>query len=177
MQATSPELIDQLQTIMWAQVVMAAVMVLCALAIIGAGVAVLLLVRRAGRALEETRDQVLPHVTPVLSRAGTIADDVREITAGLREDADAVHETVRDVLRRSHDAADSLEERVRRFGAVMEVVQEEAQSLLMDAAATASGVTAAARALREEGTDAPRRSAAHREFQTKDGHDEERPIG
>jgi uncharacterized protein YoxC len=149
-QAQEALLADRLEAIMWAQVTMAAIMVLCALAVLGAAIAVFLLVRRVMGTVEDTRDQLLPHVTPILSRATSIADDVRGITAGFRGDADAVHDAVRDILERSRDASDSVEERVRRFAAVLHAVQEQAEELLMDAAATAHGVHAAARALREE---------------------------
>lgn len=156
LQASGAVVADRLETIMWAQVAMAAVMVLCALAVLGAAVAVWLLARKVIREVEETRERLLPHVTPVLSRASTIADDVRAITAGLRDDAEGVHEAVRDLLDRSRRATDSLEERVRRFGVVLEAVQEQAEELLMDAAATAHGVHATARALREERPRVPR---------------------
>lgn len=157
-QATEAILADRLETIMWAQVTMAIVMVLCVLAVLGAAFAVWLLARKAMKEVEKTRDLLLPHVTPVLSRAGSIADDVRAITAGFRDDADGVHDVVRDVLERSRRATDSLEERVRRFGLVLEVVQEQAEELMMDAASTAHGVHAAARALREEPPRVPRPS-------------------
>lgn len=150
MQAPEALLADRLETIMWAQVTMAAIMVLCALAVLGAALAVYLLVRRAMAIIEDTRDQLLPHVTPVLSRATSIADDVQGITAGLREDADGVHDAVRDILERSRGATDSIEDRVRRFAAVLDVVQEQAEALMLDAASTAHGVHAAARALRKE---------------------------
>lgn len=163
LQAAEMVLADRLQTIVWAQVTMAVVMVVAGLAVLGAALAVWLLVRRAMREIERTRDQLLPHVSPILSRATTIADDVREITSGFRGDAEAVHAAVRDVLERSRRGTDSLEERIRRFGIVLEAVQEQAEELLLDAAATAHGVHAAARALREEPPGAPRppgRSAA-----------------
>lgn len=157
-QASGAVLADRLEAIMWAQVTMAAVMVLCALAVLGAALAVWLLARKGMKEVEKTRDLLLPHVTPVLSRASSIADDVRTVTAGFRDDADAVHEVVRDILERSRGATDSLEERVRRFGLVLEVVQEQAEALLLDAASTAHGVHAAARALREEEPRVPRPS-------------------
>ncbi|HUE76405.1 MAG TPA: hypothetical protein VMM83_00560 [Longimicrobiales bacterium] len=149
-QAPETLLTDRLETIMWAQITMAAIMVFCALAVLGAALAVYLLVRRAMAAIEDTRDQLLPHVTPILTRATTIADDVRGITAGLREDADGVHEAVRDILERSRGATDSIEDRARRFAAVLDVVQEQTEALMLDAASTAHGVHAAARALRKE---------------------------
>ena len=161
LQASEAVLADRLGTIMWAQVIMAAIMVLCALAVLAAAVAVWMLARRAMREVEQTRDRLLPHVTPLLSRATSIADDVRSVTAGFRDDAEGVHDTVRDVLERSRRATDSLEERVRRFGLVLDVVQEQAESLLLDAASTAQGVHAAARALREEEPRAPRSPDRH----------------
>lgn len=173
MQATDAVLADQLQTIVRAQVTMAAVMVLCALAILGAALALLLLVRRAVKGMEDTRDQLLPHVTPILSRATTVADDVREITASARDDARAAHQVVEDLLARSRTAADALEERVRRFGLVLDLAQEEAEALLMDAAATARGVSTAARALREDAPHTPRSPAEPDEKTHTDGR--ERP--
>jgi methyl-accepting chemotaxis protein len=155
-QASGAVLADRLEAIMWAQVTMAVVMVLCVLAILAAAFAVWLLARKAMKEVEKTRDLLIPHVTPVLSRAGSIADDVRAITAGFKEDADGVHEVIRDVLERSRRATDSLEERVRRFGLVLEAVQEQAEALMLDAASTAHGVHAAARALREERPRVPR---------------------
>lgn len=149
-QAAETLVADRLEAIMWAQITMAVIMVLCALAVLGAALAVYLLVRRAMSIVEESRDQVLPHVTPILSRASTIADDLREITAGFKGDADAVHDAVKDVLERSRGATDSLEERVRHFAAVLDVVQMQTEELLMDAASTAHGLHAAARALRGE---------------------------
>jgi hypothetical protein len=155
-QTTPTELSAQLERIMWAQTVMAAVMVLSALAVLAAAVAVLALVRRAMDRVEEAKNQLLPHVTPVLSRAATIADDVGHITAGFRDNADDVQETVQDLLERTRFAVDSLDDRVRRFGLVLEVVQAQAETLLMDAASTARGVHTAARALRGEEGGRPR---------------------
>lgn len=152
----SPEWSVQLERIMWAQMIMAGVMVLCALAVLAAAIAVLLLVRRTADRLEETKNQLLPHVTPVLSRAATIADDLGHITAGFRDNADDVQETVQDLLDRTRGAVDSLEQRVQRFGRVLEVVQAQAEELLMDATATARGVHTAARALRYESEARPR---------------------
>ncbi len=151
-----PELISHLDRIMWAQLVMAGVMAISAIVVVAAGLAILLMVRRAMKKIEEAKNEILPHVTPVLSRASTIADDVRHITAGLRTDANDVNETVRDFVTRTRGAVDSLEQRVQRFGLVLEVVQEQAESLLMDAAATARGVHTTARALRDDKPSSPR---------------------
>jgi hypothetical protein len=161
-QAADQALAPVLERIMWAQVTMAVILVVCALAVLGAALAVYLLVRKAMARIEETKDQILPHVTPVIGRVSTIADDVRAVTAGFKRDADAVHDTVGDLLDRTRTAVDSLEDRVRRFGLVLEVVQEQAEALLIDAASTAHGVQTAARALREEDVEGPKRTKRRR---------------
>lgn len=147
-QTAPPEWTAQLERIMWAQLTMAAVMVVCAIAVVAAAVAVLLLVRRTLDRVEAAKSELLPHVTPVLSRAATIADDVGHITAGFRDNADDVQETVQDLLDRTRRTVDELDARLRRFGVVLEAVQEQAETLLMDATATARGVQTTARALR-----------------------------
>jgi methyl-accepting chemotaxis protein len=149
-QAVPPDWATQLERIMWAQIVMAGVMVVCALAVLAAALAVFVLVRRTTDRIEAAKDQLLPHVTPVLSRAATIADDVGHMTAGFRDNADDVQETIQDLLERTRGAVDALDERVRRFGAVLEAVQDQAELLLMDATSSARGAHRTARALREE---------------------------
>jgi methyl-accepting chemotaxis protein len=155
-QAAPPEWVPHLERIMWAQVAMAALMLITALAFVAVAVAVLLLVRRAMDRIETAKSELLPHVTPVLSRAATIADDVGHVAAGFRDNADDVQETVQDVLERTRAAVDELDQRLRRFASVLEAVQQQAEALLMDAAATARGAHTAARALREERDARPR---------------------
>ena len=155
-QASEALLADRLQAIVWAQITMAAVMVICAIAVLAAGLAVWLLARRALRQLEETRDRILPGISPLLGRAGDIADHVGATVADVRAEARDVQALVQDVLERSRQAADALDERVRRFGLVIDAVQEQAEELLLDAASAAHGVHVAARALREEAAHEPR---------------------
>lgn len=149
-QAASPDMAAHLERIMWAQMVMAGVMVLSVVAVVAAAVAVFVLVRRTLDRVETARRELLPHVTPVLSRAATVADDVGHITAGFRDNADDVQETVQDLLDRTRRAVDELDGRIRRLGTVLEAVQEQGEALLMDATATARGVQTTARALRHE---------------------------
>jgi methyl-accepting chemotaxis protein len=148
-QAAPPDWTVQLERIMWAQLVMAGVMIICALAVLAAAIAVLLLVRRTLARVEAAKDQLLPHVTPVLSRAATIADDVGHMTAGFRDNADDVQETVHDLIDRTRGAVDALDERVRRFGSVLDAVQAQTEILLMEATSAARGVHTTAQALRE----------------------------
>jgi uncharacterized protein YoxC len=156
-QAAPADWTVQLERIMWAQMIMAGIMVVCALAVLAAALAVLRLVRRTMDRVEATKDQLLPHVTPVLSRAATIADDVGHMTAGFRDNADDVQETVHDLIDRTRAAVDALDERLRRFAAVLDAVQTQAEDLLVDTTAAARGVHTTARALREGGDTRGRR--------------------
>jgi hypothetical protein len=59
-----------------------------------------------------------------------------------------VMDTVHDVNRSMRRAAEATEARVRDFAAVLQVVQEEAEQILLDTAATARGLHATAESLR-----------------------------
>ena len=66
--------------------------------------------------------------------------------------------TVEDLNKRLRAGVDAVEDRVKRFGAVVDVVQAEAEELLLDAASTAHGVHTTAQMLRGSGEQAVRRS-------------------
>jgi hypothetical protein len=65
-------------------------------------------------------------------------------------------DTVNDLNRSLRKASGAAEERVRDFAAVLDVVQEEAEQILLDSAATARGLHATAESLRGVST-APQR--------------------
>jgi hypothetical protein len=73
------------------------------------------------------------------------ADSVR-LLHGRVEDVSSTVDSLNDALRQAGRGAEA---RVREFVAVLDVVREEAQELLIDTAATAHGVHTAAAALRE----------------------------
>jgi hypothetical protein len=63
---------------------------------------------------------------------------------------EALHETLHRANEGLRALVEEAEARARRFGAVVELVQTEAEDVLVDAASTARGVQATARVLRGE---------------------------
>jgi uncharacterized protein YoxC len=120
-------------------VVVAATIVLLALVI-----AALLL--KTYRLLGEVRQ----HIAPVTERTRGIAENVEHITRSLRDDVERVNESVQAFTDRLKLASDRMEERIGDFNALMEVVQEEAEGVFIDTAATVRGVRAGARSLTDD---------------------------
>jgi hypothetical protein len=77
-----------------------------------------------------------------------VTNDVAGMTDNVRRKVDDVLHTVEELRRSVERARAATEERVRPLHAVLDVVQEEAEDLLLDAAATAHGVHETARVLR-----------------------------
>jgi uncharacterized protein YoxC len=123
-------------------VVVAATIVLLALVL-----AALLL--KTYRLLAEVRQ----HIAPVTERTRGIAENVEHITRSLRDDVDRVTESVQSFTDRLKLASDRMEERIGDFNALMEVVQEEAEGVFIDTAATVRGVRAGTRSLTEDAGD------------------------
>jgi hypothetical protein len=147
-----PVVLDQLRRIANAQIFLSVVAGLFALLAIGAGVLsykTFQTLARTLRSVERLIDQLAPHAEPLIDGVARVAADAGEITQAVREKVEDVLETVDDVNVRLRDATDAAEQRVRQFGAVLDVVTAEAEEVLLDAAATAHGVHSAARVLRE----------------------------
>jgi len=86
---------------------------------------------------------------PVADRARVAAENVEYISAVVREDVQKVHSSVAGMTDRLKDASERMEERVEEFNALMDVVQDEAESVLLDTAAAVRGVRAGARTIGE----------------------------
>jgi uncharacterized protein YoxC len=123
-------------------VIVAATIVLLALVI-----AALLL--KTYRLLSEVRR----HISPVTERTRGIAENVEHITRSLRDDVDRVNDSVQSFTDRLKLASDRMEERIGDFNALMEVVQEEAEGVFIETAATVRGVRAGARSLTDDAVD------------------------
>lgn len=152
-----PNALTALERIAAAQLVMAGITVLIGLVIIGGALAVFLQVRAARRAMERTLAELKPQVAPLVDRAKHITDDVAGMTDNVRRKADDVLHTVEDLRRAAERGGTAMEERLRRFTAVLDVVQAETEELMLDAAATAHGLQQTARVLREEQSGQPAR--------------------
>jgi uncharacterized protein YoxC len=152
--------VEALERIAAAQLVMAVVLALLGVLVLGVTLLALLQLRSLRGLLggvTETVEELRPHLLPIVDRAKHVAEDVSGMTDNVRRRVDDVLHTVEELHRTVKKASTATEERVRRFGAVLDVVQTEAEELLLDAAATARGVHETARALRE-----PRRTARRR---------------
>ncbi|MCH8810815.1 MAG: hypothetical protein IID07_03225 [Gemmatimonadetes bacterium] len=106
-------------------------------------VVVLLFLRQLRRLL----GSIQQHVQPVTDRARVAAENVEYITALVREDVQKVRASVSGLSDRLGEASDRMEERVEEFNALMDVVQDEAESVLLDTAALVRGVRAGAKTI------------------------------
>ena len=94
------------------------------------------------------------HIQPVAERARVAAENVEYISAVVREDMQRVRASVSGLSDRLKEASDRMEERVEEFNALMDVVQDETESVLLDTAAVARGVRAGAHTMGEGGAQA-----------------------
>jgi uncharacterized protein YoxC len=72
--------------------------------------------------------------------AGPALDDVRQLVATIRTEADGLIGTSRDLRGRIVKAADAAETRLADLDALIEVAQEEVESTVLDVAATLRNV-------------------------------------
>lgn len=155
---------DAIRTIAIAQMIMAAVMVIIGLIAIGGAIVVLLELRSARRLLHnlgDTVDELKPRLAPLVDRTIHITSDVAGMTDNIRRRIDDLLFTVEQLNRIVKRGGNMAEERMTRFAQVLDVVQTEAEDLMLDAAATARGVQETARQLREE---PPRRQPRRKPF-------------
>ena len=89
------------------------------------------------------------NVQPVSDRARVAAENLEYISAVVREDVQKVRSSVSGLSHRLKEASDRMEERVEEFNALMDVVQDEAESVLLDTAAVVRGVRAGAQTMGE----------------------------
>ena len=142
----------EVQTIAWAQVVMAVTFVALLLLAVGGAVVSYNTLKALGRLIkemEEVTKRLAPRADPIIDGATKILSNLGDVSTTLRADVEGMQDTIRDLNFRLRMAADSTEDRVREFGDVLRVAQDEAQELILGAAATARGVHTAADVLRE----------------------------
>lgn len=163
---------DAIRNIAIAQMVMAAVMIIIGLIAIGGAIVVLLELRSARRLLHnlgDTLDELKPRIAPLIDRTIHITSDVAGMTDNIRRRVDDLLFTTEQLNRLIQRGGNMAEARMKRFAEVLDVVQTEAEDLLLDAAATARGVHETARQLREE---PPRHKPRRKPFDTPIDDDE-----
>ena len=133
-----PQVVEYLQRIAWSQIAMAVMMGLAFLGVLGAALYAIRLIRTAQASIQ-----------PIIDRANRIAGTAEDASNAARKQVDEILATVQELNERLRAAGQSAELRVRDFAAVLDAVQGEAESVLLDTAATARGVHVTAERLRQ----------------------------
>jgi uncharacterized protein YoxC len=144
----------------WADGLGAVSLGLIALFWLATAIAVLVLVAVVVRLLkrvEQVVEQLAPRADPLIEKANQIAGDAVAISHSVRREIDDLGHTVQGLNRQLQGAIDSTSDQVRKFGAVVRVVQGEVEDILLDATATARGLQAAADNLRRPAHPSPGR--------------------
>lgn len=96
--------------------------------------------RKSYAKISDLLDKVYNDVNPLMRNASTIADNVNYITTSVRVDVQQVSQTVAAANKRIMQAVDATEARINQLNALLEVVQEEAESAFVTTASTLRGV-------------------------------------
>ncbi len=96
--------------------------------------------RKSYKKISEMLDKVYGDINPLMRHASAIADNVDYISTAIRVDVQQVSQTVATVNKRLQQAAASAEERIKQLNALLDVVQEEAESAFVTTASTIRGV-------------------------------------
>jgi uncharacterized protein YoxC len=96
--------------------------------------------RKSYKKISEMLDKVYGDINPLMRHASAIADNVDYVTTAIRVDIQQLSQTVAAVNQRLQQAASAAEERIKQLNALLEVVQEEAESAFVTTASTIRGV-------------------------------------
>ncbi len=138
-----------------AQAVATVILAVVALGVLVAVGLLLLQLRRLTSSLKEVTRRMEVRAGPVVDRARSVAENVEFITTAVRTDVQKLNEAVARITQRLNQASDRMEERIEEFNALVKVLQEEAEEILLDTAATVRGVRAGSRALTDPGRQRP----------------------
>ena len=97
-------------------------------------------VRKSYKKISDMLNKIYGDVNPLMRHASAIADNVDYISTSLRVDIQQVSQTVAAVNQRLQQAASAAEDRINQLNALLEVVQEEAESAFVTTASTIRGV-------------------------------------
>jgi uncharacterized protein YoxC len=96
--------------------------------------------RKSYKKISEMLDKIYGDINPLMRHASAIADNVDYITTSIRVDVQQVSQTVAAVNQRLQEAIESAEDRMKQLNALLDVVQEEAESAFVTTASTIRGV-------------------------------------
>ena len=159
--------LDRIGDIQMVMAIATAILALFALAIAAAALFAVLKVRKV---LERGLDNLPAKTDPMVAAVTRVTKNAREVSDTVKVRVRDMLDSLEEISERLKAGADAVEDRVKRFGVVVDVVQTEAEDLLLDAASTARGVHTAAETMREKKR---RRLPAFDEDLDEDALDEE----
>jgi uncharacterized protein YoxC len=96
--------------------------------------------RKSYKKISDMLDKIYGDVNPLMRHASAIADNVDYISTAIRVDVQQVSQTVAAVNQRLQQAVGAAEERINQLNALLDVVQEEAESAFVTTVSTIRGV-------------------------------------
>jgi len=96
--------------------------------------------RKSYKKVSDMLDKIYGDINPLMRHASAIADNVDYISTAIRVDIQQVSQTVAAVNQRLQQAVGAAEDRINQLNALLEVVQEEAESAFVTTASTIRGV-------------------------------------
>src|SRR6266513_4565928 len=96
--------------------------------------------RKSYKKVSDMLDKIYGDINPLMRHASAIADNVDYISTAIRVDVQQVSQTVAAVNQRLQQAVGAAEERINQLNALLDVVQEEAESAFVTTASTIRGV-------------------------------------
>lgn len=96
--------------------------------------------RKSYKKVSDMLDKIYGDINPLMRHASAIADNADYISTAIRVDIQQVSQTVAAVNQRLQQAASAAEARINQLNALLEVVQEEAESAFVRTASTIRGV-------------------------------------
>lgn len=96
--------------------------------------------RKSYKKVSDMLDKIYGDVNPIMRHASTIADNVDYISTSVRVDMQQVSKTIAAANQSLMKAVQAAEARVNQLNALLEVVQEEAESAFVATASTLRGV-------------------------------------
>src|SRR6266851_3428179 len=87
--------------------------------------------RKSYAKVSELLDRIYGDINPLMRHASAIADNVNYVTTSVRTDVQQVNATIAAANQRLQQAMAMTEERLNEFNALLQVVQEEAESMFV----------------------------------------------
>ena len=96
--------------------------------------------RKSYKKVSDMLDKVYGDINPLMRHASAIADNVDYVSTAIRVDIQQVSQTVAAVNQRLQQAVSAAEDRINQLNALLDVVQEEAESAFVTTVSTIRGV-------------------------------------